>query len=60
MMDNCSNPECKTAHAELNRLTEEHDSLEKLVASQKKDITELELAKNEVIDKLAIARTEVR
>lgn len=67
MMDNCNNPACKTDRAKLNKVTEEREadrvrveSLEELVASQKRDISELEHAKNEVIEKLVIATTEVR
>ena len=67
MLENCSNPACKTARAELNKITEECQtdrmrvtSLESVVESQKRIITELEHAKDEVIDKLAIATTAVR
>ena len=66
MLENCNNPACKTARAELIKITDEREvdrmrvaSLKSLVESQKRRIVELEHAKDEVIDKLAIAMAEV-
>lgn len=67
MLDGCSNPTCKAARANFNKMVHECEadrvrvaSLEKVVKSQQTQIQDLESAKSGAIEKIAMAKLEVK
>ena len=65
-MDACRNPKCVKTRTKTNELLKDNEeaknrvvSLEKVVASQKKQIQVLEAAKREATDAMEVARAEV-
>lgn len=65
-LDPCRNPMCVSSRAKTNKLVQENEeakvrvaSLEKVVLSQKEKIQVLEVAKQEAVEAIEVARAEV-